>query len=512
MILRSVLLLVLFSASPASAQWKFSFYEPVQPARKVQVMVHRGMQMLAPENSLPAILACADDYLEWAEIDVRLTKDGQHIVIHNSTVDATTDGKGNVNEFTLEELKKLDSGAWFSSRFRGTRLQSLAEVLAATKNRVNLYLDCKRIDPELLVREIRDAKMESQVVVYAGLDVLAKVRAAGGNDVAIMAKFRPKDSAIDEFIARVNPMAVEVDAGDVSKELCEQFHKRGIKVQAQVLGHDVDVPSTWNRMIEFGVDWLQTDDPVGIRFADARRRISKFPVQFACHRGANFYTPENSIPAIRLAAAIGADYIEIDIRTTMDGQFVLLHDGTLNRTTNGTGPVKQQNLDAVLALDCGAWFGRPFTSLKVPRFSEGLDAMGTTSHAYLDAKDIPPEALVEAIRKHNLMNRHAVYQSAEYCQKLKELDPDVRLMPPLRSAESLDKLLELKPYAVDANWKILSKDLIARCHAANIRVFSDALGIHETVDHYRQAIGWGIDVIQTDYPLRVLRAIELTAK
>jgi len=75
----------------------------------------------------------------------------------------------------------------------------------------------------------------------------------------------------------------------------------------------------------------------------------------------------------------------------------------------------------------------------------------------------------------------------------------------------LKGLLELKPYAVDANWKILSKDLIARCHAANIRVFSDALGVHETVEHYRQAIDWGIDVIQTDYPLRVLRAIELTA-
>src|SRR5207244_2605926 len=67
----------------------------------------------------------------------------------------------------------------------------------------------------------------------------------------------------------------------------------------------------------------------------------------------------------------------------------------------------------------------------------------------------------------------------------------------------------LKPYAVDANWNILSKELIARCHAAGVLVFSDALGKHENVAQYLQAMDWGIDLIQTDHPLRVLRAIEL---
>ena len=64
-------------------------------------------------------------------------------------------------------------------------------------------------------------------------------------------------------------------------------------------------------------------------------------------------------------------------------------------------------------------------------------------------------------------------------------------------------------YAVDAAWDILSKDFIARCHAANVKVFSDALGRHERVEDYLQAMEWGIDLIQTDHPLRVLRAIEL---
>jgi glycerophosphoryl diester phosphodiesterase len=506
-----LMIVTLFCSSPTSvwAQSDFPFFESVQPARRIQVMAHRGLHTLAPENSVPAVLACHSDFVEWAEIDVQLTKDGQHVVIHNSTVDAVTDGTGRVADLTLEEVQRLDAGAWFAPRFKGLRLQSLPEMLAAAKGKVNVYLDCKHVDPRLLVREIRAAQMESQVVVYAGLEVLAKVRAEAGDSVATMAKFRPKTMEFGTFVSEVDPAAVEIDADEVTLEICCAFHHAGIKVQAQVLGAELDNPTTWAKMIEAGVDWFQTDDPVGVRFHEVRRRIPRFPVQFACHRGASRYAPENSLAAIRLAAALGADYIEIDIRTTQDGRFVLLHDRTLNRTTNGTGPVSDQSLDVVTQLDAGAWFGKPFVGTRVPHLEDGLTALGHHSRAYLDAKDIPPAALLEAIKRHDLMNRHVVYQSLDYCRKLKALDSSVRLLPPLKKLEDFDDVAEVKPFGVDASWTILSKELIDRCHTAGIQVFSDALGLHETVEEYRKAMGWGIDVIQTDHPLRVLRAIEL---
>src|SRR5262245_975577 len=289
---------VFAAAAPAVAQPYFTFFEPVRPPRPIQVMAHRGMAMAAPENSLAAVEMCAQDYVEWAEIDVRLTKDGRHVVIHSDTVDGRTDGTGKVAELTFNELKKLDAGAWFARRFRGTRLQSLTEVLTAAKGKVNLYLDCKRIDPELLAKEILAAGMGPQVIVYDRPAVLAKVRAVAGDAVATMTKYRPRMD-FDAFVRNVGPAAVEIDAGDVTAELRRAFHAKGIKVQAKVLGPRWDNPTDWGRVIDSGVDWLQTDDPAGLLFFATRRRLGAFPVMIAYHRGANRDCPESTVPAIR---------------------------------------------------------------------------------------------------------------------------------------------------------------------------------------------------------------------
>jgi len=210
--------------------------------------------------------------------------------------------------------------------------------------------------------------------------------------------------------------------------------------------------------------------------------------------------------------ALGADFVEFDIRTTKDGKFVLMHDGTVNRTTNGKGKVNDLTFDAIRNLDAGSWFGKSFVGTRVPSLDEALEAVGPTASAYLDAKDIPPEALYAAVKEHGLFDRHVVYQSAAYSVKLKKLDARFRPLPPLRAFADLEKVAEVNPYGFDANWRILSKEMIAACHTKGIRVFSDALGFNETLDQYKKAMDWGIDLIQTDYPLRVLRAVELHSK
>ena len=114
--------------------------------------------------------------------------------------------------------------------------------------------------------------------------------------------------------------------------------------------------------------------------------------------------------------------------------------------------------------------------------------------------------------RRGLADRAVVYQSVEYLEKLRTIAPGIRRMPPLGDPKRLDAVVDrVRPHAVDARWSILSKELIDRCHARGVLVFSDALGLNESIASYRRAIRDGIDVIQTDYPLRVLRAIELEA-
>lgn len=412
----------------------------------------------------------------------------------------------------MEELRKLDAGSWFAPRFKDGRLLSLSELLTAAKGKVNLCLDCKQIDPELLAKEILATEMERQVIVCGRPEMLAKMRAATGSKVATMAKFRPKTTTVDEFVKEVDPSAVEVDAEDVTEELCKAFHAKGIKVQANVLGEKRDNPTVWAAMLDAAVDWFQTDDPTGVRFAEVRRRIPKFPVKISYHRGANRYAPENTIPAIQKAAALGADYIEIDIRPTRDGKYMLLHDNTLNRTTNGKGPIRESTFEEVTKLKAGLTFGGPFADARVPPLDEGLSAMGKKSHAYLDAKDITPADLLDAMRAHDLVERSVVYQSLGYLKKLKGLEPKVRPLPPLGRADQFEQVAAVGPYGFDTKWEILSPELIDKAHKAGIQVFSDAMGFSEKVEQYQVAIRWGIDVIQTDHPLRVLRAIELMQK
>jgi glycerophosphoryl diester phosphodiesterase len=505
--LASLLLLAAQAQLPPAGG--FPFFEPVQPPRSLQVMAHRGAAGLAPENTAAALEASIADTVEWAEVDVRLTRDGHHVLFHDDTLDGKTDATGRVRDHTLAEVRSADAGSKFAPRFAGQRVLTLEEGLRLARGRINLCLDCKEIDPALLVREVLAARMERQVVVYASPEVLRAVRGASGEAVGLMAKWRPS-IGVKRWVEDVRAHAVEIDAADVTVAACEEFHRLGIKVQAKTLGDD-DRPEVWDRVAAAGVDWVQTDRPEELLALRALKAIKPGRVRVAYHRGAGRYAPENTLESLRKALALGADYVEFDIRTTRDGAFVLLHDGTLDRTTSGRGPVRQRTAAEVAALDAGSWFGRPFAGARVPTLDAFLDAATPSGVGlYVDAKDIAPEALVEVLSRHGLTDRAVVYQGVAYLEKLKSIAPNLRRMPPLSDPSRLDAIAErVRPYAVDTRWSILSKPLIDRCHARGIKVFSDAIGLNESVEKYQRAIRDGLDLIQTDHPVRVLRAIEL---
>ncbi len=479
------------------------------PPRPFQVVVHRGLARQAPENTQAALAMCVEDGLEWVEIDVRLTKDGQHVLFLDGQLNDKSNGTGEIRDHTLDELKHMDFGSWFARRFAGAKILTLAEYIALAKGRINLVLDCKQVDPQLLVNEIRTAGMERQVIVFDKLDTLQRVRELSAGTVAVMPAWHPRDG-FGRWLDELRPAAVEIDANETTPEVCRDFHARAVKVQAKVQGA-WDNPQFWDKVLADGADYLQTDLPEEIIAHVMNQQLKPRSVRMACHRGASRYAPENTLPGFEKAYRLHADFVEFDVRPSRDGKFFLLHDDRLNRTTDGRGSIREATNETIEGLDAGSWFGRPFVGTRVPSLDQFLAAVPKGVSLYFDAKDIPPEALAAALDKHGLSERTVVYKDAGYLQKLKAIDSRIRAMPPAGSTADITALAaSLKPYAVDTRWNALSKAYIDHCHAAGIQVFADA-PFFVDVKGYRQAIAWGIDLIQTDHPLRAWRAMELVA-
>jgi glycerophosphoryl diester phosphodiesterase len=105
------------------------------------------------------------------------------------------------------------------------------------------------------------------------------------------------------------------------------------------------------------------------------------------HRGYSAVAPENTLPALAAAVLAGATFVEFDVRSTADGVPVVIHDRTVDRTTNGAGKVWELTLDEVSALDAGSWFSPAYAGLRIPRLTEVLDLL--RPHAVLSPAAAP---------------------------------------------------------------------------------------------------------------------------
>ena len=495
-----------------SAIESFEFFQPVKPPRPIQVIAHRGLSISAPENTIPAFELCIKNYYEWIEVDVRLTKDHQHVIIHDRRLDRTTNGKGLLSDHTLEQIKAFDAGSWFAPRFRGVKVPTLRETLNFCKGKINLYLDCYVIDPILLVKEIKEAKMENQVIVYRDLKTLGIIRSESNNTIATMPNYRINPD-ISAWIGDNRHVALAIVYESVTPELISKLKGAGVIAQVQCLGKP-DNLETWSKLIDMGVDWIETDYSEGVIATYTWKLVGeKRQVLISAHRGAKSLAPENTLASFRKSIELGLDFIEIDVRTTQDGRLVILHDDSLKRTTGLDRSVRNADYADIRKLSAGEWFGVFFKDEKVPSIDEVFEMAKGKIRFFVDFKDGKAEDILDAMRRHGVLDDCIVIGSRNKLSEIKSLEPKAKLMPGLIDSKQIDDLINLcRPYAFGTKWGILSKELISECHAKGVKVFSDAPGSHENIEDFCQAMEWGIDCIQTDEPVMLLRAIELNAK
>ncbi len=502
------------ATSQALAGRPREFFEPLDPPRAIQVMVEASALGHVPPLTTVAMASTLDDPYEWLALPVSTTRDGQLLVWPQAPLEAHTTLTGKPADHSLEALLAADAGTRCAPRFAGARLMSLAQVFDQARGRINLCLEVVDATPQALVAAIEAAELGPQVLVAGSTEIVRAVRHASDGRVAVLETVDLYDGFDSTATTHLSDaILLSATQADLYSAVVSQLRDRGARVFADLRGVPAGSP-LWAQVLASGVNGVRTDEPVRWLGHWTRHRVPRPAVGWAMHRGASRYAPENTRAAFELAIDLGADYIELDIHTTSDGAHVLVHDRLLDRTTSGQGPVKELDRQGVARLDAGSWFARPFAGEPVPELEPLLAQLvvPTQVQLYLDAKSIDPGELARAVAAAGLDKRAMVFQAPAYLQRVRQANADLRGLAPLYNAAALATLVEkFHPWGVDASWEVLSPELIAQAHALGVRVFSDAVGDHDQVPDYRQAIAWGIDVIQTDHPLRLLRALELEA-
>ncbi|MDR7518350.1 MAG: glycerophosphodiester phosphodiesterase family protein [Armatimonadota bacterium] len=235
----------------------------------VDVHAHRGGAGLAPENTLAAFrnaLALGADYLE---MDLHASADGEVVVIHDATLQRTTNGRGYVRQTPLAELQRLDAGSWFHGRFAGERIPTLREVLEMVRvwgdSRIRLNLETKydaNAPPpadfeERILGLVREAGMADRILLQSFFyPSLVRVRAL--NAAVPTAVLRRVSDIPSDAVAVVREARASVYSPNfrlIGPDVIEALHRAGVPV----VPWTVNEPADMERMLEAGIGRLPGD-------------------------------------------------------------------------------------------------------------------------------------------------------------------------------------------------------------------------------------------------------------
>jgi glycerophosphoryl diester phosphodiesterase len=224
------------------------------------------------------------------------------------------------------------------------------------------------------------------------------------------------------------------------------------------------------------------------------------------HRGEHLAHPENTLPAFQAAIDAGADFFELDVRTTSDGRLILMHDGKVDRTTNGKGLVREMTFDQIRALDAGIRLGPQFSGTKVPTFEEALNLAHGRIGVYVDCKEIAPPDLVAALEKADMLDKVVIYGGADFLKNVHAVRASLKVMPEADDAATLGKrLADLKPRVVAFDAGDFKNDVIAIAKQAGVDIYVDRLGRADKVPDWQDAVDRGAAGIQTDRPFELVQ-------
>lgn len=236
------------------------------------------------------------------------------------------------------------------------------------------------------------------------------------------------------------------------------------------------------------------------------------------HRGASGYAPEHTLVSYEMGEKLKGDYIEIDLQMTKDGQLIAMHDEKLDRTTNGTGLVKDYTLAQIKELDAGSWFNEKYPQyaqtsyegVTVPTLEEVFQEFGKNENYYIETKspEVYPgmeKELLRLVEKYDINKKMLLVQSfsAESLLKVNVLDPSVNLVQLLSyktNAVITDaEIAAIKKYAIGVgpNHTYLNKEYVQKVVNSGLEIHPYTVNAKETM---KKLIDWGVTGMFTNFP------------
>ena len=232
-------------------------------------IAHRGYRASYPENTLIAFIAALDANVPMIELDVTLSKDRKLVVIHDATLERTTNGHGKVNNHTLKQLKKLDAGSWFNPNFAGEQIPELREVLDLTNGRTLVNIEIKPHSYEShpptdsiehqIVNLIHSRSIEDFVLISSfELKILRRLTGINHSPALGLISRQPADKDTIEKCNQIGAISWHPNHQILTHAQVKMMHAAGIRVFAYNADTDVEI----KRVVDMGVDGIISSDPL----------------------------------------------------------------------------------------------------------------------------------------------------------------------------------------------------------------------------------------------------------
>jgi len=237
----------------------------LDPGGRTWVIAHRGFSGRAPENTVAAIREAIVIGANMAEIDVTLTADERVVVIHDETLERTTDGSGNVGDHSFDEIRSLDAGSWFAPQFAGEKVPTLGEVLDTAKGRILLNVEIKseavdRGISDKVAAAINERGMNDQVVVSSfsptALEQMHTVAPKIRTAVLYNPEFQRGEDPV-EIVHSLGASAFNIRGSRLKAKMLRSCREHGIPVAV----YTVDKPKKMKRWVKKGIDAIFTNHP-----------------------------------------------------------------------------------------------------------------------------------------------------------------------------------------------------------------------------------------------------------